>query len=66
MILVKQDPHGELSLPSSGQVEKEMTFRSNLKKKLAQMAVKALKMKPDSVAKKLGISRATVYRYLKK
>ena len=43
-----------------------MTFRSDLKKKLAQLAVKALKMKPDSVAKKLNISRATVYRYLKK
>jgi predicted transcriptional regulator YheO len=43
-----------------------MTFRSKLKKKLAQMAVKALKMKPDSVAKKLNISRATIYRYLKK
>jgi len=43
-----------------------MTFRSSIKKKLAQMAVKALKMKPDSVAKKLGISRATIYRYLKK
>jgi len=43
-----------------------MTFRSKLKKKLAQMAVKALKMKPDSVAKKLNMSRATIYRYLKK
>ncbi|MAG26283.1 hypothetical protein CMI47_12090 [Candidatus Pacearchaeota archaeon] len=43
-----------------------MIFRSRLKKKLAQMAVKALKMKPDTVAKKLNISRATVYRYLKK
>jgi predicted transcriptional regulator YheO len=42
-----------------------MTFRSSLKKKLARIGVKALKMKPDSVAKKLGISRATVYRYLK-
>ena len=42
-----------------------MTFRSRAKKKLAQLAVKALKMKPDNVAKKLGISRATVYRYIK-
>jgi len=42
-----------------------MTFRSNVKKKLAQIGVRALKMKPDNVAKKLGISRATVYRYLK-
>ena len=43
-----------------------MTFRSNLKKKLARFSVRALKMKPDNVAKKLGIGRATVYRYLKK
>jgi len=43
-----------------------MIFRSKLKKKLAQLAVKALKMKPNNVAKKLGISRATIYRYLKK
>jgi predicted transcriptional regulator YheO len=43
-----------------------MTFRSRVKKKLAQMAVKALKMKPNTVAKKLRISRATVYRYIKK
>ena len=43
-----------------------MIFRSKLKKKLAQLAVKALKMKPDSVARTLGISRATVYRYIKK
>ena len=43
-----------------------MTFRSNLKKKLARIGVKALKMKPNSVAKTLGISRATVYRYIKK
>ena len=42
-----------------------MTFRSKLKKKLARLSVRALKMKPDNVAKKLGISRATVYRYLK-
>ena len=42
-----------------------MTFRSSLKKKLARVCVKGLKMKPDNVAKKLGISRATVYRYLK-
>jgi len=43
-----------------------MIFRSKLKKKLAQLAVKALRMKPDSVAKTLGVSRATVYRYIKK
>ena len=43
-----------------------MTSRSSIKKKLAQLAVKALRMKPDSVAKTLGISRATVYRYIKK
>jgi predicted transcriptional regulator YheO len=43
-----------------------MTFRSKLKKKLAQVAVKALKMKPNIVAKTLNISRATVYRYIKK
>ena len=43
-----------------------MIFRSRLKKKLAQLAVKALRMKPDSVAKILGISRATIYRYIKK
>ena len=42
-----------------------MTFRSKVKKKLAQVAVKALKMKPDTVAKRLNISRATVYRYIK-
>ena len=43
-----------------------MIFRSRLKKKLAQIAVKALRMKPATVAKKLGISRATVYRYINK
>ena len=44
---------------------RQMTFRSNLKKKLARIGVKALKMKPNNVAKTLGISRATIYRYLK-
>lgn len=43
-----------------------MNFHSKLKKKLAQVAIKGLKMKPSYVAKKLKISRATVYRYLKK
>jgi|TARA_R110000824_G_scaffold72334_2_gene184549 predicted transcriptional regulator YheO len=43
-----------------------MTFHSKVKKKLAQIAIKGLKMKPSKVAKRLGISRATVYRYIKK
>ena len=43
-----------------------MTFRSSLKKKLARVCVKGLRIKPERVAKGLGISRATVYRYIKK
>jgi len=43
-----------------------MTFRSSLKKKLARVCVKGLRLKPEKVAKGLGISRATVYRYIKK
>jgi len=43
-----------------------MTFHSKVKKKLAQIAIKGLRMSPSNVAKRLGISRATVYRYIKK
>ena len=35
-----------------------------VKKRLARMLVKTFKRKPDKVAKLLGISRATVYRYI--
>ena len=42
-----------------------MIFRSKLKKVFARIGVNVLKMKPVNVAKKLGISRATIYRYLK-
>ena len=43
-----------------------MTFRSSLKKKLARIGVRILRMKPEEVAKKLGISRATIFRYIKR
>ncbi|OUW96268.1 MAG: hypothetical protein CBD97_01700 [Pelagibacteraceae bacterium TMED237] len=43
-----------------------MTFHSKVKKKLARLLVNTLMFKADRVAKTLGISRATVYRYIKK
>ncbi len=42
-----------------------MIFRSNLKKTIARFLVKGLRRRPNSVAKFLKISRATVYRYIK-
>ena len=42
-----------------------MTFRSNIKRKLAKFLIRGLHRRPNSVAKLLNISRATVYRYIK-
>jgi len=42
-----------------------MIFPSSLKKKLARICVRALRMKPVRVARLLNISRATTYRYIK-
>ena len=42
-----------------------MTFRSNIKKKIAKFLIRGLRRKPNNVAKFLNISRATVYRYIK-
>ena len=42
-----------------------MTFRSNIKKKIAKFLVRGLRRRPNNVARLLNISRATLYRYIK-
>ena len=67
---VKQDHLGDVSLPRYGNLEndwqrlRQMTFRSNVKRKIAKFLIKGLHRKPTNVAKFLNISRATVYRYI--